>query len=147
MADRIEKSFVVKAPVSRVWEALSDHRQFGQWFRVALDQPYEVGGRSTGQMTEPGYEQYKWRAVIEALEPERRLAFRWVHSDTPEAPKDEDPMTLVEFRLVAKGDATEVTITESGFEALPDAKRGEALRSNAEGWDIQAGNLVDYLAG
>ena len=30
--DRIEKQIELKAPVSRVWRALTDYREFGEWF-------------------------------------------------------------------------------------------------------------------
>ena len=47
MDDRIQKRIELKAPVSRVWQALTDHREFGAWFRVALEGPFVpgVGGR------------------------------------------------------------------------------------------------------
>lgn len=34
MSDRIEKTIELKAPISRVWKALTDHNEFGTWFRV-----------------------------------------------------------------------------------------------------------------
>ena len=37
MSDVIEKRIELNAPVSRVWRALTDHREFGEWFRVKLD--------------------------------------------------------------------------------------------------------------
>ena len=40
MTDRIEKTIELKAPVSRVWKALTDHEEFGAWFRVALESPF-----------------------------------------------------------------------------------------------------------
>ena len=46
--DRIEKIVDLAAPVSRVWRALTDHEEFGQWFRVRLDGPFEVGATTTG---------------------------------------------------------------------------------------------------
>ena len=52
MADRIVKTVVLDAPVSRVWRALADHNEFGRWFRVKLDQPVQPGSLSTGKMTE-----------------------------------------------------------------------------------------------
>jgi len=30
--DRIEKRIELQAPISRVWRALTDHREFGEWF-------------------------------------------------------------------------------------------------------------------
>lgn len=51
--DRIEKEIVLRAPRARVWKALTDSREFGTWFRVALDGPFEAGKRITGRMTYP----------------------------------------------------------------------------------------------
>ena len=34
MENIIEKQIELKAPVSRVWSALTDHKEFGEWFRV-----------------------------------------------------------------------------------------------------------------
>jgi uncharacterized protein YndB with AHSA1/START domain len=100
MADRIVKTIELKAPISRVWRALSDHSEFGQWFRVKLDGPFKPGAVSTGMMTYPGYEDFRWVAVVEHVEHERLLSFRWVHSDDKSAPNiSKDPTTLVEFRL------------------------------------------------
>jgi uncharacterized protein YndB with AHSA1/START domain len=147
MTDRIVKVVELKAPISRVWRALSDHNEFGQWFRVKLDGPFKPGSVSTGQMTYPGYEHYRWLAVVEHMTHERLLSFRWVHSDDKAAPDiAKDPTTLVEFRLEPIPDGTRLTIIESGFEALPDPKRLEVLRGNTKGWDIQANNIAAHVA-
>ena len=49
MSDIIEKRIELKAPVSRVWRALTDHREFGEWFRVGLDGPFSEGRISRGR--------------------------------------------------------------------------------------------------
>ena len=54
-SNRIEKRIELKAPVSRVWRALTDYREFGQWFKVKLDGPFLVGQVSRGRITYPGY--------------------------------------------------------------------------------------------
>ena len=77
MTDRIEKTVDLKAPVSRVWKALTDHKEFGSWFRVNLDGPFVPGARSTGHVTYPGYEHLKWEAVVQKVEPERLFSFTW----------------------------------------------------------------------
>ena len=64
--DRIEKQIELKAPVERVWRALTDYKEFGEWFRVKLDGPFKVGRESTGFITWPGYEHLKWTAVVRA---------------------------------------------------------------------------------
>lgn len=147
MADRIVRDVELKAPVARVWRALSDHEEFGQWFLVRLDGPFRPGAVSTGMITYPGYEHYPWRALVERIEPERFFSFRW-HDANPDSGLDiaAQPTTLVEFLLEPSGDGTRLTITESGFEALSDQRRPIVLRNNTEGWDIQAGNIAAHLA-
>ena len=81
MDDRIERSVEIGAPVARVWRALTDHEEFGTWFKVRLDGPFVPGGRSTGQMTYPGYEHMPWKATVTAMERERYFAFTWPHAD------------------------------------------------------------------
>lgn len=147
MNDKIVKRVELRAPASRVWRALSDHEEFGRWFRVRLDGPFVEGAVSTGQMTYPGYEHMPWLATVERIEPEQLLSFRWHDFD-----EDSDvdivlqPTTHVEFRLEPAGNGTVLTITESGFEALPDHRRIAAMRSNTDGWNIQAENLASHVA-
>ena len=58
-----EEEFELKAPVSRVWRAITDYREFGEWFRVKLDGPFVAGETSTGHITHPGYEHLKWESA------------------------------------------------------------------------------------
>jgi len=144
--DRIEKIVELNAPISKVWRALTDHEEFGRWFRVKLDRPFEPGAVSTGKMTYPGYEGYPWFAVVERIEPERLFSFRWFHDGDKSRHHDPDqPATLVEFRLEATPGGTRLTITESGFSTLPESRRLEILRRNTEGWNIQAGNIAAHV--
>lgn len=145
--DRIEKVVELAAPVSRVWQALTDYREFGVWFRVRLDGPFEVGKTTTGNITYPGYEHMGWESVTERMEPERLFVFSWPPSAIdPETDYDADAKVLVEFRLEPMADGgTRLTITESGFLQFPEPKRLEALRSNTEGWNIQAGNIAAHV--
>lgn len=146
MTDRIVKTVELKAPLSRVWRALADHNEFGEWFRVRLDGPFEPGSVSTGQMTYPGYEHYPWRAIVERMEPELLLSFRWGDFDEQSGVDVADQATtLVEFRLEPVAEGTRLTITESGFEALPDHRRLQVLRDNTRGWDIQAENIAAHV--
>jgi uncharacterized protein YndB with AHSA1/START domain len=147
MSDRIVKSIELKAPISRVWRALADHIEFGQWFRVKLDGPFVPGAVSTGRMTYPGYEHYPWLATVEKMEHERLLSFRWHDFDEKSSVEiSRQPTTLVEFRLEPIPEGTRLTITESGFEAIPNPRRLEVLRGNTEGWNIQANNIALHVS-
>ncbi len=145
--DRIEKTLELDAPVSRVWRALTDFEEFGQWFRVKLDGPFEPGALSTGNMTYPGYEHYPWLATVERMDHESLFSFRWHDfDDKSDVDVSLQPTTLVEFRLQAISSGTRLTIAESGFSAIPDPRRLEVLRDNKQGWDAQSKNIAEYVA-
>jgi len=146
MNDRIEKRIELKAPVSRVWRALTDYREFGEWFRVKLDGPFVAGQVSRGQITYPGCQHIKWHAVVQKMEPERLFSFTWHHSQDPIADISKGPTTVVEFRLEKIPTGTLLTVTESGFENLPPERRLEAFRSNDSGWAEQMKNIEKYVA-
>jgi uncharacterized protein YndB with AHSA1/START domain len=146
MSERIEKRIELKAPVSRVWRALTDYREFGEWFRVKLEGPFVAGQISRGQITYPGYEHIKWQAIVQKMEPERLFSFTWHHSFDPNADIFKEPTTLVALRLEKIEAGTLLTVTESGFENLPDKLRLEALRRNDGGWTEQMKNIENHVA-
>ncbi len=145
--NKIVKVVELDAPVSRVWRALTDAEEFGEWFRVKLDGPFEAGGQTTGKLTFPGYEHLPWVATVERMEHESLFSFRWHdYDESSDLDVTEQPTTLVEFRLEETAGGTRLTITESGFEALGDPRRLEALRSNTQGWNIQAKHIAEHVA-
>jgi uncharacterized protein YndB with AHSA1/START domain len=151
MPDRIEKRIELKAPLARVWRALTDYREFGEWFRVKLDGPFVPGQVSRGQITYPGYEHVKWEAVVQKMEHERLFSFTWPHlkslekTDIP-ADYSNAPTTLVEFRLEKTAGGTLLVLTESGFDKLPGDLRLEAFRRNDGGWTEQMKNIESHVA-
>jgi uncharacterized protein YndB with AHSA1/START domain len=147
MADRIEKRIELKAPVARVWRALTDYREFGEWFRVKIEGPFVVGGISRGHITYPGYEHLQWEAVVAAMEPERLFSFTWhPYAVDPKMDYSQEPQTLVEFRLEKVDEGTLLTLTESGFDKIPAARRAEAFPRNEGGWTEQMKNIERYVA-
>lgn len=144
--NRIEKFVELAAPVARVWEAITDYKQFGTWFRVRLDGPFEVGMTTTGNVTYPGHEHMRWVSITEKMEHERCFAFSWHPSELdPDSDYDTDAKVVVEFRLEPIEAGTRLTITEEGFLQFPEPKRLEILRSNIQGWDTQAENIRVYV--
>lgn len=144
--DRIVRSVVLKAPIERVWRALTDHREFGSWFGARIEEPFTVGGTQTGSITEPGAEHYHWRSTVVTMDEPRLFAFRWPHPADPHAPSYEgEPETLVTFELEPHPEGTKLTITESGFEAVDPARRAASIRENAQGWEMQAQRIAAYV--
>ena len=148
MNDRIEKRIELKAPVSRVWRAITDHREFGEWFRVRLDSPFAAGKASRGNITWPGYEHLKWEAVVQKIEPEKLFSFTWhPYAVDPKVDYSHEIPTLVEFRLEATPKGTLLTVTESGFDKVPAGRRAEAFRMNDGGWAQQIKNIGRHVEG
>ena len=145
--DRIEKRIQLNAPISRVWRALTDHREFGLWFRVKLDGPFAPVQVSRGWITYPGYEHLKWEAVVHKMEPERLFSFTWhPYAVDPKMDYSKEPPTLVEFRLEESKSGTLLVVTESGFDKIPAGRRPEALRMNDGGWTEQMKNIERHVA-
>ncbi len=147
MSDCIEKRIELKAPVSRVWRALTDYREFGEWFRVKLDDPFEPGQISRGYISYPGYEHFKWEAVVQKMEPERLFSFTWhPYAVDPKVDYSNETPTLVEFKLEKTPSGTLLLVTESGFDNVPSDRRLEAFRMNDGGWMEQMKNIDTYVA-
>lgn len=145
-ADRIEKRIELKAPIARVWKALTDHQEFGHWFRVKLDGPFVPGKQTRGRVTYPGYEHLVFEVTIQAMEPQRRFAFHWhPYAVDPKKDYSTEPPTLVEFLLEERPDRTVLTVSESGFNALPAERRAEAFRMNDQGWSTQVQNIEAHV--
>lgn len=157
-SDRIEKEVLLKAPLERVWRAISDADEFGRWFGVRFDGPFVAGTSVTGVITPTAVdadvakaqEPYRGHADawhIVAVEPPRRLAFRW-HPYGVEDGADPagEPTTLVEFTLEETPAGVLLRIVESGFDALPAARRASAYEGNSEGWAMQTRLVGRYLA-
>lgn len=156
--DRIEKEVLLKAPLERVWRAVSDADEFGRWFGVRFDGPFVAGTSVTGTMTPTAVDEdvaktqqpYAGQAdawQIVAVEPQRRLAFRWHPYGVDDGTDySKEPTTLVEFTLEDTSDGVLLRIVESGFEAIPANRRQSAFDGNSEGWSAQTELIRKYLA-
>jgi uncharacterized protein YndB with AHSA1/START domain len=156
--DRIEKEVLLRAPLERVWQAISDADEFGRWFGVRFDGPFVPGTSITGvitpttvdeavaKMQEPHAGKSDTWAIV-AVETKRRLAFRW-HPFGVEEGVDysQEPTTLVEFTLAETTDGVLLRIVESGFDKIPAERRASAFEANSEGWAKQTELVSKYLA-
>jgi uncharacterized protein YndB with AHSA1/START domain len=145
--DRLEKTVTLKAPRSRVWGALTDARQFGEWFAARFDAEFVPGATLLGRITYPGYEHMTMEVLIERIEPERYFSFRWhPYAVDPKVDYSLEPMTLVEFTLEDVPGGTRLTVVESGFDRIPLSRRAEAFRMNDGGWTEQLQNIERYVS-
>lgn len=148
MSDRIEKHIDLATPVSRVWRAITDHQEFSQWFGVRLDGPFVPGQVTTGRFANPKYAHVDFATTVVTMEPERRFAYTW-HPYAMEEGVDysAEPQTTVEFLLEPSARGTLLTVTESGFERIPEHRRAIALEMDDRGWTAQVKNIERYVTG
>jgi len=155
--DRIEKQVLLRAPLERVWRAISDSREFGIWFGVEFEQAFSPGARLTGRITatqvDPEVAKLQaphigkpFECVVDRVEPMRLFSFRWhPYAIDPAVDYSSEPMTLVVFELKPAPEGTLLTISESGFDRIPLARRADAIRANDGGWTHQAKLIGKYL--
>jgi uncharacterized protein YndB with AHSA1/START domain len=145
--DRIEKDIVLRAPRARVWQALTDAREFGTWFGADLTgASFAPGAKVTGKITSPGYEHVTLELVVERVEPEHLLSWRWhPYAVDPKKDYSGEPATLVVFELRDVPEGTHLKVVESGFDALPVSRRAEAWRMNGQGWASQLKNIDRHV--
>jgi uncharacterized protein YndB with AHSA1/START domain len=145
--DRIEKNVQLAAPLSRVWRAISNSKEFGEWFRVKLEGQFAEGKTVSGHILHKGYEHMTMDMIIERIQPERYFSFRWhPYPIDPKVDYSKEPTTLVEFHLEEADGGTALKIVESGFDRIPLARRAEAFRMNDNGWTGQLKAIAAYVA-
>jgi uncharacterized protein YndB with AHSA1/START domain len=155
--DQIRKQIILRATRERVWQAISDHTAFGTWFGVEIDGPFIAGQEAVGRIVptkvdpavarlqEP-YRGAAFRIMIERIEPMRLFSFRWHPFAIDQAQSYEnEPMTLVSFALEDVEGGVRLTITESGFDQLPVARRDSAWKANDGGWAHQTRLIERYV--
>jgi uncharacterized protein YndB with AHSA1/START domain len=156
--DRIEKQILLRAPLERVWKAISDAKQFGTWFGVEFDDQFAPGASIGGKIVptkvdeevarmQEAYSGTAFDIMVERIEPMSLFSFRW-HPYAVETDIDysKEPTTLVTFALQEVAGGVLLTITESGFDRVPLERRAEAFKSNEQGWVIQTTLIGKYLA-
>ena len=155
--DRIEKKILLRAPRKRVWRALTDSKEFGTWFGMKFDGPFSPGATMRGAIVptqvnaevakaQKPYEGLPFEITIEKIEPERLFSFRW-HPNAVERGVDYsgEPTTLIEFVLEEVAEGILLTVTESGFDRIPLARRAKAFTANEQGWGMVVKLIEEYL--
>lgn len=157
VSDRIEKQILLRAPLSRVWQALTDAHQFGKWFGVRFDGPFSVGAPVIGHITpttvdaevakmQKPYEGMRFEIVIDRMEPETLFSFRWQpFAIDPKVDYSGEPMTLIAFVLEEVPEGVLLKLTESGFDKIPLERRAAAFTANEGGWGMQMGLIQKYV--
>jgi uncharacterized protein YndB with AHSA1/START domain len=140
--DRIEQQILIEAPVEVVWEIVTDSEHVGGWFSDVAEIDLRPGGEARLTWKEHGVA----HGQVEQVEPPTFFSFRWARpmGEVPRAGNS----TLVEFTLTAEGDATRLSVVESGFPELEgsEEEKTKYADGNRQGWDAELGDLREYVS-
>jgi uncharacterized protein YndB with AHSA1/START domain len=157
-SDRIEKKVLLRAPLKRVWRAIADSSEFGSWFGLKFDGPFVQGASLRGVIVpstvnpelaraQQEHQGVAFDVTIEKIEPERLFSFRWhPHAIQRDVDYSAEPTTLVVFSLEEVAEGVMLTISESGFDRIPLARRAEAFLANDAGWSMMIRVIEEYVA-
>jgi uncharacterized protein YndB with AHSA1/START domain len=137
--DRIERTVEIAHPPAKVWAALTTAEGLAAWFGNEAKIDLRPGGSAWMRWHEEGFTA---DMRVERVEEPKVFGFTWHIYGLP----DEDPRrTYVEFTLEPVGEATRLTVVESGFAQLSEEGYKKAYEGNTNGWASELGELVDYL--
>jgi uncharacterized protein YndB with AHSA1/START domain len=136
----IEKEVVIEAPPDVVWRIVTDPEQIRQWFADEAEVELRVGG--SGRLRFKSGDSYQLQ--VEALEPPRRFAFRWLQPEG--SPARVDNSMLVEFTLEPEAGGTRLRVVESGFDTIDwtEAEKAKYAEDHSKGWEVLLGRLTGY---
>lgn len=141
----IERQIEIKAPVAKVWKALTDSQLFGQWFNANIQTPFVVGKTSVAMNTSKGFEM-KMEFHVKEIRPQTYFSYAWTPfpMDRTFDYSKEEP-TLVEFFLEETKAGTLLKVKESGFNKITASRRAEAFKMHTGGWEAQLKNIEKFL--
>ncbi len=135
----VEHSVLIDASPEVVWDAITDPKHLEQWYAPGC--PWEIPALQQGATIKfHNTDTDIQLATIEVLAPLREFTLRW----------QLDPMhpglTLTNtFLLVPENDSTRVTVSQAGYESLPDDIRQEQLEQDGQAYTAIAESLKSYL--
>lgn len=129
----VERSIWIAAPQARVWQAIADPVEMGQWFLPpALGaQLQEQDGKLMVMMGPMGMDFCR----VESSSAPRQLT-------TVGVP---DSVISTTYILEPEKDGTRVTVTMTGFDAFPKDTQQERMVPGGTAWEKALQNLKAYL--
>jgi uncharacterized protein YndB with AHSA1/START domain len=139
----VERSIWIAAPRERAWRAVTEPEQLDQWY--ATYYRWEIPALQVGttiKFYNKDDDTDIQLATIEVVDPPRQFTLRW-------QPNQQYPATtlITTFLLEEENGGTRVTISESGYESLPDDERQQWLDATGAGYTMSMENLKAHLEG
>ena len=143
MQDIIQREILIQASKQKIYAAIADPKQVVKWFPETLEGEYLPCKQAFFGFGEHG----KSQVYVVAAKPFEYFAFRWI----PGANHFLGDVltvanTLVEFRITEEAEGVcRVTMTESGYTALPKEMMAAAFKQNTSGWEFMMNRLAELF--
>ena len=143
---RIDRTIDIAASPDRVWRALTNAAELSTWFQVKIEGDITPGGQVWMTSEHPEHAVQRWPVQIVELTRPRRVVWQW-HPGAVDPARDyaRDPQTTVTFTLEPSERGTRLTVSETGFDAIPLDRRAKAFADNSQGWAEVVGWLQKYV--
>jgi uncharacterized protein YndB with AHSA1/START domain len=132
----VERSIWINAARERVWRAVTESEQIRQWW----GDYWEITALEVGATVKFGDPDDLMLATVAVMDRPREFAIQW-----PPQPQYHSIAMLTTYRLEEENGGTRVTVTETGFEALPDDIRQKRYDSTAKGYETVLGDLKAHV--
>lgn len=132
----IERNIWIAAPPEQVWQAITEPDQIAQWFlpgALGAQMQRDSTGKLTVMMGPMGVD----IAMLDMVDPPRRAITRSLP----------DNQLTTTFALEAKDDGTRLTVTITGFEALPARTRKDRITPTSRAWEMALENVKAFIEG
>ena len=136
---RIERTF--HAPVSKVWQALTNPLEMKKWYFDLPDFKAEKGAKFQFYGGPSPEKQYLHLCVVTEVEYEKKITYSWRYDGYP-------GNSFVTFNLTKNGDNTTLHLIHSDIETFAEDNPDFAKSNFVEGWTaIVHTSLKNYLEG
>jgi uncharacterized protein YndB with AHSA1/START domain len=135
----VERSLLIRAPRQLVWRTITEPAQLEQWYAPGC--PWEIAALQAGAIVKfYNTDTDIQLATIEVIEPPHQLTLRWQLD-----PAHPGITLLNSFLLEEENGDTRLTVSQAGYESLPDGMREEQFRQDAEAYTAIAESLKRFL--
>ena len=143
---KVEKRVMLRAPRSRVWQAITEVSKFCEWFGLEKNDGTFAPGARLHMVASNEIDGGDFDMTVEQMQPEHLFSWRWhPGAHDPAVDYSQEATTLVVFDLADAPGGTRLTITESGFDQISLQRRARVYGENDRGWDHQTERLARYV--
>lgn len=142
MNEIVQREITIDAPISIVWDVITQPEHISKWYCNSAEFELKPGGKGHVSWDKFG------NAPLEIVTVDKPyfFSFQWVAPD--EESRRIGGRTLIEFQLFEEGESTKLQVRESGFDQLELTKEEKTslYERHNNGWVDILTNLQKYLS-